>query len=297
MRLLIAGDEPQLDVLLMRHANSSMFLRSNIQYGGIVYGGALYQGEYFGAFDQNGKLVAVLGHFWNGNVIVQADNLQSANATPLIPLVTSFKRVSSRPVAGVLGPVILADQVISELQLNQQKFDLFSKENLYSLTLDSLVIPETDPGRMAHVSEVEPAILERWMRTYSIEALGKTDDVTLTKNMKKWVRGLNAGSDIWVYLNKDQPVCMSGFNARLSDMVQVGPVFTPLEFRSRGFARTLVALTLENARKNGATKAILFTNNPFAARAYQAIGFQRIGDYRLALLNEAVIFDDTNKGK
>ena len=49
-------------------------------------------------------------------------------------------------------------------------------------------------------------------------------------------------------------------------------------------ARRVVAAHLAQARAAGVRTAILFTSDPAAARAYRAIGFQRIGDYTLALM-------------
>lgn len=67
-------------------------------------------------------------------------------------------------------------------------------------------------------------------------------------------------------------------------MVQVGGVYTPPALRSRGYARCAVAGSLLAARAEGAERAILFTNNPAAVRAYEALGFARIGEYALVLL-------------
>jgi RimJ/RimL family protein N-acetyltransferase len=43
-------------------------------------------------------------------------------------------------------------------------------------------------------------------------------------------------------------------------------------------------------RKNlkGTKQAILFTDNPAAIKAYLAIGFKKIGNYRLALLEKPI---------
>lgn len=82
------------------------------------------------------------------------------------------------------------------------------------------------------------------------------------------------------------PVSLSAFNARLTDMVQVGPVWTLPEHRNKGFSRLLLWYTLTQEKRNGTKKAILFTDNPAAIKAYQAIGFANIGDYRLALLEK-----------
>lgn len=47
-------------------------------------------------------------------------------------------------------------------------------------------------------------------------------------------------------------------------------------------------LTLQKAKQEGIKQAILFTNNPAAIKAYEAIGFRKIGLYCLALLKNSV---------
>jgi predicted GNAT family acetyltransferase len=95
-------------------------------------------------------------------------------------------------------------------------------------------------------------------------------------------------NDAWVLLLEGTPVAFSAFNARLSDMVQVGPVWTPPEYRNQGFARRLVAYTLHQEKRKGTKKAVLFTDHPAAIKAYLAIGFEKIGHYRLALLEKPI---------
>jgi predicted GNAT family acetyltransferase len=73
-------------------------------------------------------------------------------------------------------------------------------------------------------------------------------------------------------------VSLCTHNARISDMVQVGSVWTPPELRGRGHARAVVAGALLAA---GARRAVLFTGegNIPAQQAYRALGFERVGDY------------------
>ena len=80
-------------------------------------------------------------------------------------------------------------------------------------------------------------------------------------------------------------VATTAFNAHIPGMAQVGGVYTPPALRGRGYARCAVAGSLLDARLDGsAERAILFTPNPAAARAYEAIGFRRSGDYALVML-------------
>jgi predicted GNAT family acetyltransferase len=96
--------------------------------------------------------------------------------------------------------------------------------------------------------------------------------------------------DCWVLFEDKVPVSLSGFNARLDDMVQVGPVWTPPEHRGKGFARLLLACILSQAKIKGIKKAILFTDNPVAIKVYRALGFHKIGEYRVALLEQSFDF-------
>ena len=73
-------------------------------------------------------------------------------------------------------------------------------------------------------------------------ALGAGDEAEAQaeEDVASW---LAAGSHR-VLLRGGEPVAMSGFNARLPGIVQVGAVWTPPEHRSQGFARACVALHL-----------------------------------------------------
>ncbi len=97
----------------------------------------------------------------------------------------------------------------------------------------------------------------------------------------------------WILETDGEPVASSSFNAvvNLSDhksVVQVGGVWTPPEYRSRGYGRAAVAASLLDAQAESARQAILFTadDNLPAQKAYLAIGFHRIGTYRLTILNK-----------
>jgi predicted GNAT family acetyltransferase len=46
----------------------------------------------------------------------------------------------------------------------------------------------------------------------------------------------------------------------------------------------LIAGMLQLAQARGARRAVLFTKNPAAVRAYRAVGFTDAGSYGLALL-------------
>ena len=138
------------------------------------------------------------------------------------------------------------------------------------------------------------ALFDDFMRAYAqsrgfeIEGLGTAPGPKLEAIVVERVDGFMIRDDIWVLVDGDQPVCLCGFNATLPEIVQIGPVWTPPAHRNRGHARHLLAATLAAARDRGVARAILFTPSPAAAKAYEAVGFAKIGTYRIALLRDPV---------
>ena len=65
----------------------------------------------------------------------------------------------------------------------------------------------------------------------------------------------------------------------MPEAVQIGGVYTPPALRRKGLARRAVALHLAEARAQGSEMAVLFAASDNASRAYEAIGFERRGDY------------------
>ena len=95
---------------------------------------------------------------------------------------------------------------------------------------------------------------------------------------------------MWLVEHNGKPVACTAFNSATKEAVQVGGVWTPPELRGRGYARCAVAASLLDARAEGVDKAILFTgvNNISAQKAYVALGFEHVGDYRILLLRPPI---------
>jgi len=286
--LLKSQDTKVLEEYLNPHKAECMFICSNLKAAGIDYKGADFEGEYFGYLDKHDthlkRLLGVIVHYWNGNVMMHAEGHDV-----LEKLILHLKKNISRPVAGILGPNIQAEHVIKKLELSGCHFGINSNEGLYEINLEALnelIMPSN--MRVVSAQDVTKNILIEWMKSYDIEALGALDNEALEKQVQeKWNLRLQK-NDSWVLLLDETPVALSAFNARLADMVQVGPVWTPLEYRNQGFARLLLAYTLQQEKLKGTKQAILFTDNPAAIKAYLAIGFKKIGNYRLALLEKPI---------
>ena len=283
IRQLEPGDKALLEAFLLPRLETSMFLISNMRESGLKYDGKRYTGDYVAAFEDD-HIVAVMAHFWNGNVITQAP-------VHLDALWRETLRASGRPLKGIIGPHEQVHALKSALNLESVTLQLDRREILYSLALDDLVVPEPLQtgqvmGRQADLRDVD--ILARWRVGYEIEALGEEETEQLWANKRAIAERAVEGGNTWILEADGRPVATSAFNSRIAEAVQIGGVWTPPDFRGCGYARCVVAQSLLDARDEGAQMAILFTDedNIPAQKAYTSLGFRHVGDYYLFMLRE-----------
>lgn len=280
-RLLEPKDQPALEQFLRQHTPQAMVLRSNLAHSGIVDGGAPYQGRYAAAF-QDGRIVGVAAHYWNGMLVLLAPEQAGAVARAA---------TAGRKVAGILGPWQQALDVQEALALDPRWCRLRSHERLMTLPLDRLRIPipmregQNLHCRLATLAELD--VLSEWRQQFRCEALGATPSHDLTQRSRAEVAQWIEERKQFVLLDGNHLVSGCCFNAQLPDAVQIGNVWTPPQFRSRGYGRAVVAGALEHARGAGAELGVLYTpiDNKAARTAYLAIGFTEIGDYAIVLFD------------
>ena len=277
-RKLLDDDLHALDVFLAAHADTSMSLRSNLRKIGMGRRHHPLSGCYFGAVSDDGAS--------NGNVFVQTGGAPVPRG-----LIDVFCLENTQPLAGFFGPADQAQNVIDMLGMGDAVFTINACDAFYRLDLANLIVPQnarSDSFQMVDAERIDRNTLLRWLRAYEIEALGGQDTPALDSRVAgRLVHALN-DRNMWALIVDGVAVSLSGFNAELPDMVQVGPVWTPMEHRSNGYARILVAKTLLAARARGVTHAVLSTDSPAAAKAYEAIGFSHCGSYRIALSGSPV---------
>lgn len=269
-------DAAAIEHFLVGHADTSMFLRSNLRAWGPC-GGAARNATRMWLQERRGAITGVLGHSTAGFALVQLPE----GATPA----SLRQQLSGREINGIIGPSEQVHFARDALQLGAADTQLDDDEPLYSLDLADLEVPE-GPVRLRAASRADRDLLVRWRRAYLVETIHFTESDAADL----------AGADIDGMLDRQslmllerpdgRPVAMTSFNAILPDMVQIGSVYTPKEARARGYARRAVASHLDRARRDGVKRAILFASGPAASRAYEAIGFRQIGKFTLLFFAE-----------
>ena len=130
VRILGAGDERLLLSFLENHLDSSIFLLSNAERGGLVDRGEALQATY-AAYLRDGAITAVAAHGWNGNVLVQGDEGLEAAAVSAVS-------ASGRPVNGIIGPRALAMRTRAALGLDDAPVARALENRLFVLDLGKL---------------------------------------------------------------------------------------------------------------------------------------------------------------
>lgn len=273
-----AQDAAAMDAFLATHPATSMFLRANLAAHG-TDDTAHPHGTTFYVPDVPGDVTAVFG-ITNGGYLTA----QAPEAAP--ELWDAFAGViAGRAVAGMTGRPVQVQACLRACDLVLGPWAVLADEPLYQLALADM---EAMPGTVRTPTPGDLALLETWFATYELD----TGQVLAEDGPSPAVKARAAraiGSDDVVILEDDgAPVAMAGINARLPDVVQVGGVFTPDGLRGNGYARRAVAGLLRRCAAQGVTQAVLFANNEAAAHAYEALGFQRVGDYRVALLRRPI---------
>jgi RimJ/RimL family protein N-acetyltransferase len=274
-RLSQTEDLAQVEHLLRQHVQSSMFLLGNLLDHGL--GSGARHGLTLWQLEPCRGVFAITN---SGMVLMQAPDATSREWQAAATL------IADRRLSGASGEAAQLRRFLQATGLDQLAARKDEDERSFRLELSELVLPECDGTTLLPLSAMPRDTAVAWRSAYLSGALGTPVDeaaVTAVKNIDAYL----SRDSHRVLTVEGQPVAMTGFNAEVPGVVQVGGVYTPPHLRGRGYARRALALHLAQARARGVEQAVLFTGNPAAARAYQAVGFQPAGAYGLLLFDAA----------
>ena len=115
----------------------------------------------------------------------------------------------------------------------------------------------------------------RWVKAFGRETAIFTDDrAAIIVDAREAERGL------WVW-DHQGPVSMLATSPLVAGAVRIGPVYTPPEYRRRGYAGTAVAAASRHALEHGARRCMLAADatNPTSNKIYSEIGYRQLGEH------------------
>ncbi len=278
MRRATADDLPAITAFLRGRMERAMFPLSNLARFGLDGDNRYAPSMWFA--QSGGTVTDVLTVGQAGGVMPAMPNGDWQAARSIL---------AGRAITAVIGPKDEARGLIAALGIGSAKATLDQDEPHFALDLADLVVPE-GRGALAPLQTADAEAMIAWRIAYCREALGMDPDAAARDGRAAYGTYVAAESHR-VLMDGQTPLATTGFNAATPEMVQVGGVYTPPELRSRGLARRAVALHLKEAKSKGAAKAVLFSANEQAARAYRAIGFRQIGHWTLFLPRSEIIVD------
>jgi len=281
IRDLKVGDEAAVEGFLEQWSESSLLVLSNLRQVGLKPGSGCYHGYYCGAF-QDGRLIGVAVHFWNGMLFVRTEDEAGALAVRAVS--------SSRfPIAGILGPSAQVAEARSALGLEKAEVSFEGSMDIMALDLNEISVPDVlenslIKARRARSSELD--LVANWLTRFSVEVEGIADSPALYGKSYESAQRFRREKRLFVLERGGQIVASCVFSAVYGDIVRVGYVWTPPGLRNSGYASGVVAGALLAARAEGANRACLIANDPAALRSYLGLGFQRIDRETLVHFNE-----------
>ncbi len=274
LRRAMPQDAEAMEVFLAQFAATSMFLRSNLAAHGTDEQTHPHGTTFFLTTERQ-EVTGIFGISNGGYLMAQAPDAPPEDWDAFAAA------IKGRTVAGMTGRPIQVAACLAATGLTHGPWAVLADEPLYHLTLTDLA---DVPGTVRTPAETDRALLEAWFTTYALDT-GQAEPGDGPTEWAKARAGAAIGSDDVVILEENgTPLAMAGVNARVSDIVQVGGVFTPDGMRGNGYARRATAGLLRQCGTQGVTQSVLFAHNAVAARAYEALGFQHVGEYRVALL-------------
>ncbi|MCF2904740.1 GNAT family N-acetyltransferase [Octadecabacter sp. CECT 8868] len=193
--------------------------------------------------------------------------------------VEAAAKLTGRTITRIVAPLACARGIQAALGFIDAPTTLDIPDQQFLLNLTDMVVPE-GASRLEYLREEHVETVTEWMTDYQATILG-TPLSDAPKIARENVEASLESQNRVVLIQDSALVSTTAFNATLPDIVQVGGVYTPPALRGKGYARRLVALHLEIAAQNGATRATLFASDPSAIAAYSSLGFQQIGDFAL----------------
>ncbi len=271
LRRATAADLPDLERMLRARIDTSMFPLANLRDHGLD--GDAPNGTRFWLLAGG-----AVGLTTRGMLLPQAPDA-GPEAWAALAHVLRGERVT-----GAIGPAAQVRACCAALGLPGATATVDRDEPAYALDLVDLAMPERAGFALAPIGLGIRETAVAWRLAFDLEVLG-TDAALAPARAAADIEACIARGSHRVLLRDGAPVAMTGFNAALPGIVQVGGVYVPPDLRRRGHARRAVALHLAEARATGVTRAVLFTASDAAARAYTAIGFRPSGTMALVVLD------------
>ena len=182
-------------------------------------------------------------------------------------------------VPGIVGNVPFVETAAERLAgASGRTAERVLSEGVYGLTTVRDIARA--PGEPRTAVPDDRTLLLDWLRAFVTESVPDPDEAFRRLERSLESRFGSEGTGFWLWEDGGQPVSLAGFSGPTPTGIRIGPVYTPLERRRRGYATTLVADLSSWLLGKGHRACFLYTDlaNPTSNRIYVEIGYERVCD-------------------
>ena len=196
----------------------------------------------------------------------------SEEAIALIAEDLVFRRES---LPGVIAPQPEALSFAKVWQsLTGQSYPLVEHQRIYQLEVVKPI--DTANGYLRLATESDRSLLIDWIKAFTEEAIGENEPIPNYQD----VCDLRLRQNSLYLWQNDVPVSMAGFSGSTPNGIRINAVYTPPEYRRKGYASSCVAALSKTLLDRGYKYCFLFTDlaNATSNSIYQKIGYQSVCD-------------------
>ncbi len=148
------------------------------------------------------------------------------------------------------------------------------KERLYELR--EVIPPPPVPGNIVQATEADTELLAAWLKAFMDEALHGEEGTNILELAKMRIKN----GDIYFWQD-GQYVAMAAKTRPTEKGCAIGPVYTPPEFRGKGYASACTAALSQLILDSGKEFCVLYTDlsNPTSNSIYQKIGYKPLYNF------------------
>lgn len=268
----------EVESFLAHFEESSQFLINNLKTHGPTLNEHHNSGN-FKAIRTDGQITSVFCLPRRGNLLIQS----TVNEPSLILAECEKEPV---PIKGFIGDWSSVEPVYRLFKERTPSYSpsYESKEILYSYELNGSDTKIKHDSRVRFLELHDFSQWHEFSKAYMSE-LSLPDELSIEQKRKDFESQI-ADKIWWGLFDGEKLISRTALNSKGEKIGQVGGVFTPREFRQKGFAKAVMLHMLKDCRDlHGHKKNILFTGETDfpAQKLYESMGYSRIGYFALVL--------------
>ena len=146
--------------------------------------------------------------------------------------------------------------------------------------VDNVIPPAGVTGEYRTAMEDDFETMTQWMMDFAAEALHGSPREDAERNVRLRLESDPKVRGMRFWVDGGIPVSMAGYGGLTPNGMRIGPVYTPPEYRKRGYASALTAALSQELLDNGRSFVTLFTDlsNPTSNHIYQTVGYVPVCD-------------------